>query len=171
MLCAALLVLLSGPVAAQNGDILPRDLEDLEVNDTTVLTATIVNPLPATDDIVFTLHGDALVDGLVTVRIDDDPGHVHACNPSYTECNVDVEADSQENVNITVEATAIGQGTLEGTVNSSRTDLTNHDEIMVRVGMGFPGVDVSAPGISHLHVMLIALLAGLFIFAGGRRTT
>lgn len=169
LLFAAILILLAAPIAAQDDEeIFPRDLEDLRVGDETQMVATVVNPLPVEDQIELTLRGDAINDGLLTVNAVDN-GDI-TCPETY-RCNVYVPPEGEMDVNLSVEATAIGQGDLEGVANSSTTGLASEDHIAVRVDTGFVGVDVSAPGITGIHVLLVAALAGMLVFWTARRRT
>ncbi len=171
VICTVLLILLAGPIAAQDDEqLFPRDLEDLRVGDETQMTATLSNPLPVEDEIKLSMTGDALMQGLITVDIDSSDPEVYNCNPAQTRCSVGVEAEGTKDVTLDVEATAIGQGTLKGVANSSTTGLSSENELSVLVDTGFINTNVSAPGITLVHLLLIGLLGGVAVFAVRQHT-
>lgn len=163
LLLSALLLLFTtiGAAAEETDDVIFRgDLESLNLGDKSRVTATIVNELPVQDTIQLTLGGSAVMSGLITVTYDTDPAV--RCLNQYT-CLVDVPAERQKNVNLTVEATAMGQGVLRGIANSTTTDLASIDTLDVNVGPTYRQTMFSAPGITSLQVLIIALVAGAFI--------
>jgi hypothetical protein len=138
------------------------DLEALTLGDEARVTATLVNRLPASDTLRLTLSGSATA-GLIDAEIDSSQSGVHTCSVSGLECLVDIESESQRDINITVEATAMGQGVLRGTANSTLTDQAGTDTLDVSVEPTYGQRLVSAPGIMPLHLLVIALAASLVL--------
>jgi len=159
------LLILTIPLAGAANDtstedaILRGDLQSLQPGDQARVTATIVNQIAVNDTIRLTLGGSA-VNTLITAEVDDGPGAVTCTDPTNKECLVDIPGNERRDVNISVEATSMGQGVLRGTANSTLTDLANSDTLDVSVQPSYGQRFVDAPGITPVHIFVIALMAG-----------
>ncbi|MFB6265640.1 MAG: hypothetical protein ABEI07_00985, partial [Candidatus Nanohaloarchaea archaeon] len=129
------------------------------IGENTTINATVKNPLPLTDRMKVVFKGSAVQKGLIET---DFPSGI-SCNEQNLECELTVPAESEEKITIDVTATAIGQGTLVGTVNSTTTQLSSTDRLEVRVKPLFAPVTVSAPGIKEFQLLILALAGSLLV--------
>ena len=163
-----MLVSVSGAADSVDQAVLKGDLESLSVGDRVRATATIVNPLPRDDTIILNLGLRAPQN---IILFNPDPDVAVSCTTPDTlrpdhRCFVDVPAESQKDVNITIEAITNGQGVLTGSVNSSISNLGSSDTLDVQVGPKYGGTLFSAPGIEFVHVLVLGLLAGIMVLIG-----
>lgn len=160
-----LAVLLLVPAAAAQSEF-EGDLKAMRINETTDLQVTLENQLPINDTYTVVFSDDAITQGLITPDFPD--GNGIRCNEVENTCDVDIGASAERNLTIAIEGTAIGQGFLTGTVNSTQTQLSSQDQIQVRVEPNFGSVTVSAPGITITQLLVLALIGTLV--AAGLRT-
>lgn len=142
------------------------DLKSLRINETTDLQVTLENQLPINDTYTVVFSDDAITQGLITPDFPDSNGI--RCNEVQNTCDIDIGASADVNFTIALEGTAIGQGILTGSVNSTQTQLSNGDQIQVRVEPNFGTVTVSAPGITLAQLLVLAVVGTLV--AAGMRT-
>lgn len=154
---AALLLLL--PAFAAGQESLERDVASMQVGENVTINATVVNPLPVSDSLTIIFNGAAINEGLVTPFYPEESGIT--CTQLRSRCTVQVDADSERHLRITLEGTTIGQETLTATVNSSTTQLSSTDRMQVRVKPFFGRVTVSAPGIQGVQIAVLAVLSAL----------
>lgn len=165
LLLLSMLVLAFSSTASAANDtstedaILRGDLRSLTIGDEARVTATLVNDLPVQDTIRMTISGSA-TQGLLDVTVDETPSSITCPGANGLACFVDVDGNGRKDVNLTVEATAMGQGVLKGTANSTTTDLASSDTLDVKIGPQYGRQLVSAPGITAIHILMIAFLAG-----------
>lgn len=156
------LMLLAGTAAGAEDGSFIDDLESLSVGDRSTVNATLINRLSVQDTLEIKFSGGAIDNGLITVENVTSAPYV-SCTNNNLECMVDVPAESSRDVEITVEASAVGQDELKGSVNSTLTELGNADTISIRVGPQFGDARFSAPGLTISHVAVLAVLATLFV--------
>ncbi|MDY6765947.1 MAG: hypothetical protein SVW77_01135 [Candidatus Nanohaloarchaea archaeon] len=147
------------PVAAAQGGF-EGDVASIQVGENITMNATIVNPLPVSDTLAIKFSGKAITEGLVTPFYTE-PGL--SCENLNSLCELSVAPNSERSIEITLEGTAMGQETLTGTVNSTTTQLSSSDQMQIRVKPFFGTASVSAPGITGLQAVLVALL-GAFAY-------
>lgn len=162
------ILVLAVPMATAANDtstddaVLRGDLKSLKPGDSGLARATIVNRLGVNDTIRLTIGGPA-VNTLITAEVDESPSTVRCIDPGNKECLVDVGANARNDVNITVEAISVGQSVMEGTANSTLTELASSDTLDVSVQPTYGQRFVDAPGITALHILVIALAAGIVL--------
>lgn len=163
-LAAVTALLLLTPITAAQEDVFEGDLKALNVDDQAPVNITVINELPIDDQIRISFGGTAL-NGLVNVV--DYPSEC-ATDPSVSPCIINVTAESQKDLALTVEAISPGQGTLEGNVTSTVTDLSNSDDIAIRVEPRYGGEIFTAPGVTATQLMALLLAAAAFLVFGPR---
>lgn len=121
-------------------------------------TPTVENPLSQPDTIELTFTGRAITSGLVdwTVR-ETGVDHID-CNQDQTQCNISVGARSQEEFNLTLQATRQGQGGLVIEGKSRVTQLSGEDNIFITVNAAQDG-ERAADGLTPAYILVLALLA------------
>ncbi len=149
---AVIMLLLAGAGAAQGS--VEGDLKALQINGTAPVNITLENPLPVNDRYTVTFSGD----GFLLVQPEYPPVGGNITESGGGKISVDMGPNAEFNMSVVMEGTAIGQGLLVATVNSSTTQLSSEDEIAVRVEPNFAPVTVSAPGIMGSQLLVIAIL-------------
>lgn len=151
---AAVIAIVAPVVAAQGG--FEGSVRSLDVGENITMNATIVNPLPVTDTLAIQFSGDAITEALVTPSYTEDDLD---CEDLRSLCKIDMDPNEERAIEITLEGTAIGQETLIATVNSTTTQLSSSDQLDIRVQPLFGTTTVSAPGLTWLQVLVVAVLA------------
>ncbi|MDY6776546.1 MAG: hypothetical protein SVQ76_00410 [Candidatus Nanohaloarchaea archaeon] len=167
-LAVATAVLLAVPlVAAQQQDTFEGSLETLKIGENGSINVTVINPLPVSDVLKVSFTGEAIEEGLVATDFPSD-GSI-SCNEMENICELTLNANSEKVMNVNLQGTAIGQGPLEATVNSTTTQLDSTDRMEVRVRPLFAPVTVSAAGIQGLHVIILALAGSVLVGIAARK--
>lgn len=156
LLVAALVAVMVPVVAGQGG--FEGDITSMQVGENVTVNATIVNPLPISDTLAIKFSGEAITGGLVTPFYTEED---FSCEDLRSRCEVAMDANEERSIEITLEGTAIGQEKLTATVNSTTTQLSSSDRMQVRIKPFFGNATVSAPGITGLQVLVLAVLAAV----------
>lgn len=140
------------------------DLRALQINQSAPLNITLENPLPINDVYTVTFSGE----GFLLIQPEYPPVGGNITQSGGGTIRVNIGPNQDLNLSVEMAGTAIGQGILTATVNSSTTQLSDEDDIAVRVEPNFGTVTVSAPGITLTQVVVLAVL-GAVAAAGFRR--
>lgn len=126
-------------------------------------TPTVENPLSQPDKIMLEFKGRAITSGLLdwTVR---ETGEDHIeCNIDQTQCNITIDARSEESFNLTLTATRQGQGSLVVEGTSEVTQLSGEDNIFVTVNASQDG-EQAADGLTPIYILLLAMMTAGYLY-------
>lgn len=149
---AALILLSFSTAAAAQG--FGGELRSLKVGDEITVNATVSNPLPMPDSFTVKFEGSALEQQLAVINYS--AGASDDCEDEKNLCEIDVGPEGENDIQLSINGTAIGDGSLIASVNSSITQLESTDRMEIRVEPYYGATNVAAPGITLLQVLFLA---------------
>lgn len=160
MIVLVSVLLVAAAAAAQSGGGSGLDNIQLSLNQSRDVTISIENPLNTADTITLDFTGGAVEQGIVRLTVRDCAGS----GPGNYPCDITVDGQSTQQVDILVEASSVGQEALimEGT--SGTTQLTAEDSVSISVDPLTQQGIFSSPGLTIEWLLLLATFATGFYY-------